>query len=78
MSFQLAKDGKALALIVTAKGASEQEAYAATELRNYLTMISGAAFDAGRATLNEQSAKETPLTRVTRPPQTTDGASASA
>ncbi|MBQ4450925.1 MAG: DUF4838 domain-containing protein [Clostridia bacterium] len=46
MSFQLAKDGKALALIVTAKGASEQEAYAATELRNYLTMISGAAFDA--------------------------------
>ncbi len=28
--------------------------------------------------MNEQSAKETPLTRVTRPPQTTDGASASA
>ena len=45
MAFHLAKDQKALALIVTAKQATEQEIYAATELRNYLTMITGAAFD---------------------------------
>ena len=45
MAFQLAKDGRALSAIVIAKDATQQETYAATELRDYLTQIAGAAFD---------------------------------
>ena len=45
MAFELARGGKALAAITVASGASEQELYAAGELRDYLCLISGAAFE---------------------------------
>ena len=41
----LAKDGKALSAIAVRADATETERYAASELRSYLEMITGAPFE---------------------------------